>query len=102
MAVTLDQYALITLAQIKTSAGIPSAYTGSDDALTLAINEASNMIEHLLGRNVLARDYNEWQYDASRYITLRQWPINNVYGVYFGNTPGFQIHIYGRNDAGLG
>ena len=81
MAVGL--YALSTLVQLKAHLGI----TVSTDNTILEgyIDHATAKIERWIGRQILVRNYFEW-YGGNdvRSVRVKQYPINNVVGVYTG------------------
>ncbi len=76
-------YALTTLAQLKAHLGI----TASTDNTILEqyIDHATAKIERWIGRQILVRNYFEW-YGGNdvRSVRVKQYPINNVVGVYTG------------------
>jgi hypothetical protein len=76
-------YALSTLAQLKSHLGI----TLSTDNTILEgyIDHATAKIERWIGRQILVRNYSEW-YGGNdvRSVRVKQYPINNVIGVYTG------------------
>jgi len=76
-------YALSTLAQLKSHLGI----TLSTDNTILEgyIDYATAKIERWIGRQILVRNYFEW-YGGNdvRSVRVKQYPINNVVGVYTG------------------
>jgi len=76
-------YALSTLAQLKSHLGI----TLSTDNTILEgyIDHATAKIERWIGRQILVRNYFEW-YGGNdvRSVRVKQYPINNVVGVYTG------------------
>ena len=76
-------YALSTLAQLKSHLGI----TASTDNTILEgyIDHATAKIERWIGRQILVRNYSEW-YGGNdvRSVRVKQYPINNVIGVYTG------------------
>jgi len=80
---TVGTYALSTRAQLKSHLGI----TGSGDDLILDgyIDHATAKIERWIGRQILVRNYSEW-YGGNdvRSVRVKQYPINNVVGVYTG------------------
>lgn len=88
MAVTLVDWALCTLDEIKEYLGIPLATTTWDDLLSRLINSASSFIEKETDRRLVATDYdkdvagdreNTWfDGDGTKNMHLRQYPINSV------------------------
>ena len=83
-------YALSTLAQLKSHLGI----TASTDNTILEgyIDHATAKIERWIGRQILVRNYFEW-YGGNdvRSVKVKQYPINNVVGVYTGLTAALVI-----------
>jgi hypothetical protein len=76
-------YALTTLAGLKAHLGITvSTY---DTILEQYIDHASAKIERWIGRQIKLRNYSEW-YGGNdvRSVRVKQYPINNVVGVYTG------------------
>lgn len=76
-------YALTTLAQLKAHLGITvSTY---DTILEQYIDHATAKIERWIGRQIKVRNYFEW-YGGNdvRSVRVKQYPINNVVGVYTG------------------
>ena len=76
-------YALTTLAGLKAHLGITvSTY---DTILEQYIDHASAKIERWIGRQIKVRNYFEW-YGGNdvRSVKVKQYPINNVVGVYTG------------------
>jgi hypothetical protein len=76
-------YALTTLAQLKAHLGITvSTY---DTILEQYIDHATAKIERWIGRQIKVRNYSEW-YGGNdvRSVRVKQYPINNVVGVYTG------------------
>ena len=76
-------YALTTLAGLKAHLGITvSTY---DTILEQYIDHASAKIERWIGRQIKLRNYFEW-YGGNdvRSVRVKQYPINNVVGVYTG------------------
>ena len=79
----VGQYALTTLAGLKAHLGITvSTY---DTILEQYIDHATAKIERWIGRQILVRNYFEW-YGGNdvRSVRVKQYPINNVVGVYTG------------------
>ena len=79
----VGQYALSTLAGLKAHLGITvSTY---DTILEQYIDHASAKIERWIGRQIKLRNYSEW-YGGNdvRSVKVKQYPINNVVGVYTG------------------
>ena len=79
----VGQYALTTLAGLKAHLGITvSTY---DTILEQYIDHASAKIERWIGRQIKLRNYFEW-YGGNdvRSVRVKQYPINNVVGVYTG------------------
>ena len=81
MAVGL--YALSTLVQLKAHLGITLATDNT--ILEGYIDHATAKIERWIGRQILVRNYFEW-YGGNdvRSVRVKQYPINNVVGVYTG------------------
>ena len=76
-------YALTSLAGLKAHLGITvSTY---DTILEQYIDHASAKIERWIGRQIKLRNYSEW-YGGNdvRSVRVKQYPINNVVGVYTG------------------
>jgi len=76
-------YALTTLAGLKAHLGITvSTY---DTILEQYIDHATAKIERWIGRQIKVRNYFEW-YGGNdvRSVKVKQYPINNVVGVYTG------------------
>ena len=76
-------YALTTLAGLKAHLGITvSTY---DTILEQYIDHATAKIERWIGRQIKVRNYFEW-YGGNdvRSVRVKQYPINNVVGVYTG------------------
>ena len=76
-------YALSTLAGLKAHLGITvSTY---DTILEQYIDHATAKIERWIGRQIKVRNYFEW-YGGNdvRSVRVKQYPINNVVGVYTG------------------
>lgn len=83
-------YALSTLAELKAHLGI----TVSTDNTILEgyIDAATAKIERWVGRQILLRTYSEW-YGGNdvRTVRVKQYPVNNVTGVYTGLAAAFTI-----------
>ena len=98
MAVGL--YALSTLAQLKSHLGI----TLSTDNTILEgyIDHATAKIERWIGRQILVRNYFEW-YGGNdvRSVRVKQYPINNVVGVYTGLAAALTISSTVSSDIRL-
>jgi len=83
-------YALTTLAGLKAHLGITvSTY---DTILEQYIDHATAKIERWIGRQIKVRNYSEW-YGGNdvRSVRVKQYPINNVVGVYTGLTAALTI-----------
>jgi len=83
-------YALTTLAGLKAHLGITvSTY---DTILEQYIDHATAKIERWIGRQIKVRNYFEW-YGGNdvRSVKVKQYPINNVVGVYTGLTAALVI-----------
>jgi len=83
-------YALTTLAGLKAHLGITvSTY---DTILEQYIDHATAKIERWIGRQIKVRNYFEW-YGGNdvRSVRVKQYPINNVVGVYTGLTAALTI-----------
>jgi hypothetical protein len=98
MAVGL--YALSTLVQLKAHLGI----TVSTDNTILEgyIDHATAKIERWIGRQILVRNYFEW-YGGNdvRSVRVKQYPINNVVGVYTGLAAALTISSTVSSDIRL-
>jgi hypothetical protein len=86
----VDTYALCTLANFKTFAGI----TGTDDdaRLEILIDAASDRIESYCGRKFASRDYSE-EYNGDGHERLRLWqgPLTAVGRVCIGRVDAIEI-----------
>jgi Phage gp6-like head-tail connector protein len=93
-------YALSTLAQLKSHLGI----TLSTDNTILEgyIDHATAKIERWIGRQILVRNYFEW-YGGNdvRSVRVKQYPINNVVGVYTGLAAALTIASTVSSDVRL-
>jgi hypothetical protein len=79
----VGQYALTTLAGLKAHLGI--TVTTYDTILEQYIDHASAKIERWIGRQIKLRNYFEWYGGNNvRSVRVKQYPINNVVGVYTG------------------
>ena len=93
-------YALTTLAQLKAHLGITvSTY---DTILEQYIDHASAKIERWIGRQIKLRNYSEW-YGGNdvRSVRVKQYPINNVVGVYTGLAAAITISSTVSSDVRL-
>ena len=93
-------YALSTLAGLKAHLGITvSTY---DTILEQYIDHASAKIERWIGRQIKLRNYSEW-YGGNdvRSVRVKQYPINNVVGVYTGLAAGMTITSTVSSDVRL-
>lgn len=73
---TLDAFALTSLADVKNHLNIGPSITTQDAVLIRIINAASAQIESYIDRKVLKRAYNEFQDGRNNDRTItRQWPI---------------------------
>ena len=83
-------YALSTLAQLKSHLGI--TVLTDNTILEGYIDHATAKIERWIGRQILVRNYFEW-YGGNdvRSVRVKQYPINNVVGVYTGLTAALVI-----------
>ena len=93
-------YALTTLAGLKAHLGITvSTY---DTILEQYIDHASAKIERWIGRQIKLRNYSEW-YGGNdvRSVRVKQYPINNVVGVYTGLAAGMTITSTVSSDVRL-
>lgn len=96
----VGQYALTTLAGLKAHLGITvSTY---DTILEQYIDHASAKIERWIGRQIKLRNYSEW-YGGNdvRSVRVKQYPINNVVGVYTGLAAGMTITSTTASDVRL-
>ena len=96
----VGQYALTTLAGLKAHLGITvSTY---DTILEQYIDHASAKIERWIGRQIKLRNYSEW-YGGNdvRSVRVKQYPINNVVGVYTGLAAGMTITSTVSSDVRL-
>ena len=93
-------YALTSLAGLKAHLGITvSTY---DTILEQYIDHASAKIERWIGRQIKLRNYSEW-YGGNdvRSVRVKQYPINNVVGVYTGLAEGMTIASTVSSDVRL-
>ena len=93
-------YALSTLAGLKAHLGITvSTY---DTILEQYIDHASAKIERWIGRQIKLRNYSEW-YGGNdvRSVRVKQYPINNVVGVYTGLAAAITIASTVSSDVRL-
>ena len=93
-------YALTTLAGLKAHLGITvSTY---DTILEQYIDHASAKIERWIGRQIKLRNYSEW-YGGNdvRSVKVKQYPINNVVGVYTGLAAAMTISSTVSSDIRL-
>ena len=93
-------YALTTLAGLKAHLGITvSTY---DTILEQYIDHASAKIERWIGRQIKLRNYSEW-YGGNdvRSVRVKQYPINNVVGVYTGLAAALTIASTVSSDVRL-
>ena len=96
----VGQYALSTLAGLKAHLGITvSTY---DTILEQYIDHASAKIERWIGRQIKLRNYSEW-YGGNdvRSVKVKQYPINNVVGVYTGLAAAITISSTVSSDIRL-
>ena len=87
---SIQAYALCTLSELKAHLGI----TASTDNTILEtyIDAASAKIERWIGRQIVLRAYSEWCGGNNvRSVKVKQYPINNVTGVYTGMASAFTI-----------
>lgn len=98
MAVGL--YALSTLAQLKSHLGITLATDNT--ILEGYIDHATAKIERWIGRQILVRNYFEWYGGNNvRSVKVKQYPINNVVGVYTGLAAALTISSTVSSDIRL-
>lgn len=93
-------YALTTLAGLKAHLGITvSTY---DTLLEQYIDHATAKIERWIGRQIKVRDYSEW-YGGNNVVSVKvkQYPINNVTGVYTGLAAALTIASTTASDTRL-
>jgi hypothetical protein len=93
-------YALTTLAGLKAHLGITvSTY---DTILEQYIDHATAKIERWIGRQIKLRNYFEW-YGGNdvRSVRVKQYPINNVVGVYTGLAAAITISSTVASDIRL-
>jgi Phage gp6-like head-tail connector protein len=93
-------YALTTLAGLKAHLGITvSTY---DTILEQYIDHATAKIERWIGRQIKVRNYSEW-YGGNdvRSVRVKQYPINNVVGVYTGLAAALTIASTTASDVRL-
>lgn len=93
-------YALTTLAGLKAHLGITvSTY---DTILEGYIDHATAKIERWIGRQIKVRNYFEW-YGGNdvRSVKVKQYPINNVVGVYTGLAAALTIASTTASDVRL-
>ena len=96
----VGQYALTTLAGLKAHLGITvSTY---DTILEQYIDHATAKIERWIGRQIKLRNYFEW-YGGNdvRSVRVKQYPINNVVGVYTGLAAAMTISSTVSSDVRL-
>ena len=93
-------YALTTLAGLKAHLGI--TVPTYDTILEQYIDHASAKIERWIGRQIKLRNYFEW-YGGNdvRSVRVKQYPINNVVGVYTGLAAGMTIASTVSSDVRL-
>lgn len=74
---SLLDHALVSVADVKESLGIPSSNTASDNLITRKVNQATEMIENFTGRRFALTTYTDSEYDAtnSDQLILKQRPI---------------------------
>ena len=97
---SVGTYALSTLAGLKAHLGITvSTY---DTILEQYIDHASAKIERWIGRQIKLRNYSEW-YGGNdvRSVRVKQYPINNVVGVYTGLAAAMTIASTVSSDVRL-
>jgi hypothetical protein len=96
----VGQYALTTLVGLKAHLGITvSTY---DTILEQYIDHATAKIERWIGRQIKVRNYFEW-YGGNdvRSVRVKQYPINNVVGVYTGLAAAITISSTVSSDIRL-
>jgi hypothetical protein len=93
-------YALTTLAQLKAHLGI--TVNTYDTLLEQYIDHATAKIERWIGRQIKLRNYSEW-YGGNdvRSVRVKQYPINNVVGVYTGLAAALTIASTTASDVRL-
>jgi hypothetical protein len=86
----VNTYALCTLVQLKAHLTITSSTNNA--ILESYIDAATAKIERWCGRQIKLRAYSEW-YGGNNVqsIKLKQYPINNVTGVYSGMAAAFTL-----------
>lgn len=79
-ATTLSSYALTTLASAKRHLRVTT--TADDTLITECINAATDKIEQICGRYIMARAFTErYESVAHGRLHLRQYPVNVVYRI---------------------
>lgn len=87
---SIKLYALCTLAELKAHLGITAVTDNT--ILETYIDAASAKIERWIGRQIKLRTYSEWYGGNNvRSVKVKQYPINNVSGVYTGMASAFTI-----------
>ena len=80
---SLSNYALISLEDIREALGLEASETDDDNLLTSLINRISTRIESYCGRKFVGRLYTEYQDgDGEAYVALDQYPIIMVSGLW--------------------
>lgn len=79
MASLLD-YALTSVADVKESLGISSGDTSKNNLIIRKINQATEMIEHYIGRRLKLTTYTDELYDGTHtdQLVLKQRPVTEV------------------------
>ncbi len=96
----VGQYALTTLAGLKAHLGI--TVDTYDTILEQYIDHATAKIERWIGRQIKVRNYFEWYGGNNvRSVRVKQYPINNVVGVYTGLAAGMTISSTTASDVRL-
>lgn len=77
--------ALLTLAELKTRAGITSTDATRDASLTQLISDVDAAVKRLTGQNIEQATYTDKILDApvnSKILRLPQWPVSSVTSLY--------------------
>jgi len=83
MSINVNQYALVSLAEVKNFIDMIVSNSETDDLLSNLINRYSILFENYMNRDILSREYTQY-YDGGGHdmLFLNQYPITTISGIW--------------------
>jgi len=81
---TLSQYSLITLNDVKSYLSISGSNTDTDDVIASLINSVSVLFENYCNKKIMSRTFTDEKYngDNSNRLFTKQYPIISIISIY--------------------